>query len=238
MAEPSLDVEILWQHDTCCVINKPGGVLTQAPPGIDSLELRLRYFRKQQTQGQQDYVGVPHRLDRPASGAMVFGWNRNTTRKIASQFEARRVAKKYWTVVEGTIHQERGTWQDMMRKVPDEARSEIVADDHPDGQLARLTYQVLGNNVGLTWIEIELETGRTHQIRLQAGSRGWPILGDSLYGSSRAFGPPEIDERARWIALHSRHLEFEIPRLKQRQTFTAPLPNFWKELPAELQIPV
>lgn len=237
MDDPLFDVTLLWQHESCCVINKPGGVLTQAPPGIDSLEFRLRQFRGKQTQGQQDYVGVPHRLDRPVSGAMVFGWNRNTTRKIAAQFEQRRVVKKYWAVVEGKLAEPSGTWQDVMRKVPDEARSEIVSDDHPDGQTARLHFRVMGQAAEQTWIEIELETGRTHQIRLQASSRGCPILGDSLYGSRQVFGPQVIDERARWIALHSRYLEFELPHSKQRQSFVAPLPPAWAELSPDLQLP-
>jgi RluA family pseudouridine synthase len=227
MNEPSFELEFLWQHDSCCVINKPGGVLTQAPPGIDSIEWRLRQHRLTSTSGQQDYVGVPHRLDRPVSGAMVFGWTRSMTRKLAAQFESRRVVKKYWALVAGQVPEDRGVWEDTMRKIPDEAKSEIVSADHPDGQHARLFFEVKGRSENMTWLEIQLDTGRTHQIRLQASSRARPILGDALYGSSQNFGPETNDERARWIALHSRYLEFDGPQTKERIAIQAPVPQAW-----------
>jgi 23S rRNA pseudouridine1911/1915/1917 synthase len=77
-------------------------------------------------------------------------------------------------------------------------------------------------------LEVKLETGRTHQIRVQAAQRGHPVLGDGLYGSLRAFGPQYDDERLRAIALHATVLEFEHPRTHELVTVTAPLPDYWK----------
>ncbi|MEM9660622.1 MAG: hypothetical protein AAF961_19830, partial [Planctomycetota bacterium] len=87
-----------------------------------------------------------------------------------------------------------------------------------------------------TWLEIELETGRTHQIRVQAASRGHPVVGDSQYGSSATFGPDRLELRDRPIALHARRLGFRHPMTGDSVAVTAPLPHPWDalRLPAEL----
>ena len=183
-------LEVLYHNGPCLVINKPAGVLTQAPPGIDSLEVRVRdYFRHQESKAANTniYTGVPHRLDRPVSGAMVFARHVRATRRLAAQFEQRSVSKIYWAIVTNQNLPESGTWQDHLRKIPGRAFVEVVEADHPDGKKAILHFerkQVLGE---YALLQIQLETGRTHQIRVQAASRGYPILGDDQYGSSIRF---------------------------------------------------
>ena len=98
--------------------------------------------------------------------------------------------------------------------------------------MAILHYVVLGRTEGGCWLEIETETGRMHQIRIQAASRGHPVLGDRLYGSRAAFGPDTEDERARWIALHARCLRFRHPMMGQPVEVTAPLGPYWPDLMA------
>jgi 23S rRNA pseudouridine1911/1915/1917 synthase len=120
-----------------------------------------------------------------------------------------------------------GTWTDSLRKVPGEARSELVESSHPDAQLAILHYRTRATTTAGTWLEIELETGRTHQIRLQAAAHGHAVLGDSLYGSPHPFGPPTEDERARAIALHARAIEFLHPMTNLPIVLAAPLPDYW-----------
>lgn len=223
--------EILLEQGACLLINKPGGLLTQGPPGVDSLETRVRQFLKTRDEKPgKAYVGVPHRLDRPVSGVMVFTKNIRAAQRLAGQFRERTVGKTYWAVVDGYLGAESGTWQDWMRKLPDQARSEIVAADHPDAQQAILHYRVRGKLEGRTWIQVKLETGRTHQIRLQASHHGHPILGDEMYGSTTPFGPQTVDIRKRWIALHSRMLEFEHPISKLAVSQTAVLPEWWHKL--------
>jgi 23S rRNA pseudouridine1911/1915/1917 synthase len=226
--------DFLELRDNWVAINKPGGVLTQAPPGIDSVELRLYRWRQQRAAGSEEatYVGVPHRLDRPVSGVMLLGLSRNMTRRLAELFQRREVSKYYWAVVEGDVPDDAGSWSDFMRKIPDEARSEIVPAEHPDAQVAILNYRVLGRAAGLSWLRIDLETGRTHQIRLQCASRGWPILGDELYGAVRAFGPQTADLRERWIGLHARRLSFREPGAGGGKlvSVVAPLYECWREL--------
>lgn len=218
----------------CYVINKPGGLLTQGPPGIDSLELRIKSFVKRRDEKPgKVYLGVPHRLDRPASGVMLFAKNVRAAKRIALQFQQRTVSKTYWAVVDGEVTDEEGIWEDSMRKLPDRAKSEVCEPDHPDAQTARLGYRVVGVEDGKSWLEIQLETGRTHQIRLQASHRGHPIIGDELYDSFAAFGPETLDTRKRWIALHARKIGFEHPMTREQLEFTAKLSSHWDQLPFE-----
>jgi RluA family pseudouridine synthase len=252
MTDPGF--EILYESEPCLAVAKPPGVLTQAPPGIDSMEVRIKTFLRRRgvplappgrpprddsvplalpgrPQDLEDvYLGVPHRLDRPASGTMLFAKTRRAIRKLGAQFERRRVKKTYWACVQGRVSPETGDWSDFLRKVPGVARAEIVGPDHPQGRLAVLHYRVLGGGAWGTWLAIELETGRTHQIRVQCSSRGYPILGDAQYGSTVPFGPPYEDERLRWIALHAQSLSFFDPSTRQPVTVSASVPAEWQTL--------
>ncbi|MHB1035831.1 MAG: RluA family pseudouridine synthase [Pirellulales bacterium] len=225
------DLQILYEQGPCLVVLKPAGLLTQAPPGIDSIEVRIKEFlrRRDQPLGEV-YLGVPHRLDRPVSGAMVFGKHTRATRRLGKEFEKRRVRKIYWACVEGEVAPAEGTWEDYLRKVPGEPRAEIVPCDHPEGRRAVLHYRTLGRTRWGSWLAIELETGRTHQVRIQAASRGWPILGDFQYGATTSFGTQYEDERLRAIALHARTLSFRHPMTRETVTVTAPLAEAWREL--------
>jgi 23S rRNA pseudouridine1911/1915/1917 synthase len=222
-------VEVIYEQGPCLVVNKPGGVLTQAVPGIDSMEARIKQAIKLQTGKTQGdvYLGVPHRLDRPVSGAILFARHVRATRRLAEQFEGRMVRKTYWALLEGPFAEERGTWRDFMRKIPGEPRAEIVDRQHPEARLAILDFQVRQRLPNATWIEIELQTGRTHQIRLQTAARGFPVIGDSQYGATREFGPQSDDLRERWIALHARSLSFRHPMTREPVTVQAPLPQPW-----------
>ncbi len=214
------------------VVNKPAGLLTQAPPGIDSMESRLKKFLKiREEKPGKVYLGVPHRLDRPVSGAMVFAKNIRATRRLGQQFEFRSVVKKYWAIVEGRPQDAAGEWADYIRKIPGQAKSEVVDENHPDAQLAILKYQVKQEFDGTTLLEIKLETGRTHQIRLQCSSRGLPIVGDVQYNSQISFGEFEPDERKRRIALHARFLKLEHPISNEIVSNTAPLSGPWSDFP-------
>jgi 23S rRNA pseudouridine1911/1915/1917 synthase len=222
--------EILYEQGPCLVVCKPPGLPTQAVGGIDNLEARIKAMLKQRDRLPGNvYLGIAHRLDRPASGAIVFGKHSRATRRLAEQFEGRLVRKIYWAGVEGSGLPAEGTWEDYVRKVPGEARAEIVPPDHPDQRRAVLHYRTLAAADGVTWLEIQLHTGRTHQIRIQAASRGYPVLGDAQYGATKPFGPQHEDYRLRAIALHARLLEFRDPSTRQMVAVTAPLPPFWPQ---------
>jgi 23S rRNA pseudouridine1911/1915/1917 synthase len=220
--------EILYEQGPLLIVAKPGGLLTQAPPGIDSLESRVREFLKRRDAKTGNiYLAVLHRLDRPVSGVLALARHVRAARRVAQQFEDRTVRKTYWAIVEGVVEPESGVWTDHLRKIPGEPRAEVVPADHPEGRIAVLHYRTLQHLANQTWLEIELETGRTHQIRVQAASRGHPVLGDELYGASSPFGPQTEDPRERCIALHARSLELRHPMTGEAVFVEAPLPDAW-----------
>lgn len=230
--------EILLEQGAVILLNKPGGLLTQGPPGIDSLELRVKNFLKvRDHKPGKVYLGVPHRLDRPVSGVMVVVKNVRAAKRISEQIRERTVTKIYWVVVEGHVEPDAGRWSDWMRKIPDQAKSEIVQSDHEQAKEAILQFRVRDrfeiDGQDLTHLEIELHTGRTHQIRLQCSCRDHPIVGDTLYSATTHFGPQTEDLRARWIALHARRLAFEHPIAKTPVEQVATLPNHWSIFPIQ-----
>ncbi|QDS98933.1 RluA family pseudouridine synthase [Adhaeretor mobilis] len=223
-------LEILYEDGPCLIVNKPSGLLTQAPRGIDSLELLIAdHYRRRdkKTAEEKIYVGLVHRLDRPVSGAIAFTRHVRAARKLAKQFQERTVSKTYWACVAGTVADDEGTWTDYLHKRHGMAQAEVVTEDHPAAKHAVLHYRVRHRGTDWTWLEIELETGRTHQIRIQAASRGHAVVGDSQYGSEQPFGPPELEMRDRPIALHARELGFTHPMNDDPLHFTAPLPVTW-----------
>ncbi len=226
----SVGFEILFEEGPCLVVNKPAGILTQSPPGIDSLEVRIKNFLiERENKPGKAYLGVPHRLDRPVSGAIVVAKHVRAARRLSEQFEGRIVRKMYWAVVEGNVPDESGKWIDSVCKVHGQAQGEVVAEDHPNAKSAVLSFQVKGRFDGMTWLEIALETGRYHQIRVQTSSHGFPVVGDDLYGATTGFGAPAENRRDRVIALHARDLAFRHPMTQEDVNVTAPLPAMWQD---------
>lgn len=221
--------QLLYEDGPCFAVLKPGGLLTQGPPGVDSLEVRFkRFLQRREGKTGNVYLGVPHRLDRPVSGVILLARHVRAARRLSEQFEGRLVQKTYWAVVEGRVTPDEDYWCDFHRKTPGEAKAELVSPDHPEGKPAILRYRVLGATDERSWLEIELETGRTHQIRVQMAAHGHPILGDTLYGARTPFGPATDDERQRWIALHARHIAFKHPMTGESVSVTAPLLEPWR----------
>jgi RluA family pseudouridine synthase len=221
-------LEVLYDSGPCLVVNKPPGVLTQAPAGIDSLEVRVKafYCEREQKEGNI-YLGLPHRLDRPVSGAIVFARHVRAAQRLSTQFEHRTVSKVYWAFVEGQVQLDEGTWIDFLHKRHGMAQAIVVPEGDPRGKRAVMHYRVLTRTQIGSWLEVELETGRTHQIRVQSSSRGHPVLGDAQYGSKYPFGEQFLDERLRAIALHARQLGFNHPMTGEALDIIAPPPAAW-----------
>jgi 23S rRNA pseudouridine1911/1915/1917 synthase len=234
MQEPGLD--ILLDDDCLLAFNKPSGVATQAPRQYDSMHRRVRAWRDQMD-GPGSYLGFPHRLDRPASGILLVAKTPRAARLISRQFERRQIAKTYWACVSGHIEPAEGTWSDYVRKLPNVPKVEIVPADAAGALEAVLHYRVIGRTTYGSLLEIRLQTGRTHQIRIQAASRGHPILGDRLYDSAVSFGPETSKDRERAIALHARSLTFQHPTTHEDCTIRAEPPETWQALVADGELP-
>ena len=209
---------ILYEDNHCLAVAKPAGLLTQGVPTnspagpIPTLEAQVKaYLKERYHKPGNVYLGIPHRLDRPVSGVVLFARNTKAARRLAEQFQQRQVRKIYWAIVEGEVEPPTGVWEDWLRKLPEESRAERVEPDAPGARHATLQYSRLSSAVGRSLLEIAPQTGRMHQIRLQAAVRGWPICGDVLYGAQTPFGPTPASARDRVIALHARSLTFLHP---------------------------
>jgi 23S rRNA pseudouridine1911/1915/1917 synthase len=221
---------VLYEDNHCLAVDKPAGLSTQAPPGVPALELLARdYLKEKYHKPGRVYLGVPHRIDRGVSGVVLFARQTTSAQRLAEQFRNRQVRKVYWAVVEpsatGELPPEEGTWEDYLVKVLQQARAELAAPGTPGAKQALLRFRRLAAWDGGALLHIEPQTGRMHQIRIQAGSRGWPIRGDELYGARLPFGPPA---EARAIGLHARALTFLHPIRYEPITVTAPLPAGWQ----------
>ena len=223
----STDPAILYEDHHYIAVNKPCGLLTQAPEGIPSMESQVReYVRRSRSKTAGVYLGIPHRLDRPVSGVLMFACNTKAASKLSMQFQTHTVAKVYLAIVEGVMESDEGEWEDFVHKIPDVARSEVVAADHPQAKAAHTSWKVLERREDTTLIRLAPHTGRTHQLRVQSGSRGYPILGDTMYGAKRVYGPEAELERDRPIALHAFQLTFEHPFRKTAMTIEAASESF------------
>ncbi len=220
MLEP---VTILYEDSHCLAAAKPAPLPTQGAGGVPSLEAVVKnYLRVRHHKTGNVYLGIPHRLDRPVTGVVLFARTTKAAQRLAEQFAGRQVHKVYWAVVEGDVQPDEGVWEDWLRKAPEEARAERVSPDTPGAKHAVLRYRRRFLTPAGTLLEIELETGRTHQIRVQAAARGCPVVGDTLYGAARPFGES--------IALHARGLTFLHSIRYEPVTVTAPLPEAWERV--------
>jgi RluA family pseudouridine synthase len=232
---PDPGFAILLEDDACLGVIKPSGIATQAPVEYDSLEARIkRYLAPAGSDPAEVYLGIPHRLDRPVTGVMIFAKTRRAARNLAKQFERRRVQKRYWACVERVVEPNAGTWTDYLWKVYGEPRAQVVDAAHPGAQEAVLRYRTVGRHRAGSVLEIELETGRTHQIRVQASSRGHAVLGDTMYGARSPFGPTVDEERQQRIGLLARELVFFHPSTREETRLIAPLDEAWDALELDL----
>src|SRR5436305_10761433 len=134
MSEPT----VLFEDNHCLALNKPGGLLTQGlPVGLPTLWAWARdYLRTTYHKTGNVYLGVPHRLDRPVSGVVLFAKSSKAAARLAEQFRERQVSKTYWALVDGVVEPAEGIWIDWLRKIVDEARAEIVEEGTPDARRA------------------------------------------------------------------------------------------------------
>jgi 23S rRNA pseudouridine1911/1915/1917 synthase len=226
--------KVLYEDNHLLAVAKPAGIPTQgAAVGNDSLVKQAKEFLRQEYHKPGNvYLGVVSRLDSPVSGVVVFARTSKAAARLNEQFRNRQVEKVYWALVEGRIEPPEAEYIDWMTKDERRQRMTIVkqASDAPrkasgkpagGAQQARLKYKCLKVSRAASLLEISLETGRKHQIRVQLAARGHAVMGDRKYGSKRKF--------ADGIALHCRRLVIEHPVKKTPLELIAPLPKAWKE---------
>ena len=159
-----------------------------------------------------------HRLDRPTSGALVFARTSKGLSRLNEQFRDKTTRKVYWAVVENKPEKKEGTLVHYLKKNEKQNKSYASLTETKDSKKAVLSYKLLCSSDKYHLLEIELETGRHHQIRCQLASIGCVIKGDLKYGAKRS-------NKDGSIHLHARHLEFSHPTTKELISVTAPVPD-------------
>ncbi len=223
MANPAAPLEILHEDNHVLVVNKPAGLATQGvAEGTPSVLTRAKNYLKQKyAKPGNVYVGIVSRLDSTVSGALVLARTSKAADRLTKQFQSGEVKKTYWALVEKPPQPQEGELSHWVLK-DDKARCmKIVPPRTRGAQHARLKYRTLGKEKLGTLVEVELLTGRKHQIRLQLSEIGSSILGDRKYGNRQPFADQVI-------ALHCVRLELTHPTTQKRLSFLCPPPANWK----------
>ena len=213
----------IYEDNHLLVLNKSPGLLTQ-PSGTeqDSLEQQAKdWLKVVYHKSGKVFLAAVHRLDKPVSGVVVFGKTSKAVERLNALMRSKQTRKIYWAWVEGYPPNSEGFLENFLAH--DDFQARLVGEHHPKGKLARLTYRVLEYRMDRSLLEIELETGRYHQIRLQLSAIGCPIWGDYKYGSRQDYEPGAI-------ALHHRSLQLIHPVSRASLTFEAPLPVAFESL--------
>ena len=166
------------------------------------------YLKKKYNKPGAAYLGVVHRLDRPTSGVILFAKTSKALRRLNEQFKNRIPKKKYWAIVTKEFADQKGTLSHWMTRNTKQNKSKAHIKEVPNSKLAKLQYQRVKDFDHYCLLEINLETGRHHQIRAQLSAMGFPIKGDLKYGASRS-------NKDGSISLHARLLEIEHPVTKE-----------------------
>ena len=228
---------VLFDRSGVIALAKPTGLATQAPTGIASVETMIREqlfgeaFQADLAAGRRrhpgGFLGMPHRLDRAVSGLLLVATTPRAARQLSRQFEQRAVDKTYLAVAAATAAAvaDPFEWRDLICKVPDEPRAEIVAEGDTGAREAVTEGRVLAADSSLVLLRLSPRTGRMHQLRLQAAARGLPIVGDTHYGGPPLAEAASLPERQRPIALHAWRIAFDDPDSGERVSLEAEPPK-------------
>ena len=231
-----IPLDIVYEDDDLAVINKPAGMIVHAGAGTTEddrnrgtlVNALLHRFSRLSAAGGELRPGIVHRLDKATSGLIVVAKNDESHRKLAAQFAGRQVKKTYIALVHGWMKQERGTIRSSISR--DRVRRTRMTTRRSGGREAITHYTVqkrIDSKHGkFSLLELQIDTGRTHQIRVHLASLGHRVVGDTLYGA-----PREIRSKDHTTLslprnfLHAAKLELQHPRTDGRLSFSRPLPE-------------
>lgn len=203
---------VLYDDENLFIINKPSGLPVQG-----GTKHKRSLDRMIQTLLRSSDVRLVHRLDKDTSGVLVFAKNRKTAQNLTEQFRHRKTKKRYVAVVDGSLSKNKG-----MVDLPLLKKKDKVYVDHDQGQEAVTQYEIIAKNQkGKTFVKLEPQTGRTHQLRVHMAALDAPIVGDKRYSTNQ--------ETKADLLLHAYQLSFFLPDNNRSVTITAPLPNHFLE---------
>ena len=213
-------MKVLYEDNHIIVINKAAGEIVQGDKtgDVSLCDTMKQYIKEKYAKPGNVFIGLPHRLDRPVSGVVVFAKTSKALERLNRMFSEGAVKKIYWALTKGIptpAEAELETWILRNEKMN---KSFSYPKEVKGSKRAILHYRIAAASQNYNLIEVELKTGRHHQIRCQLSSIGCPIKGDLKYGAQRS--NPDGS-----ISLHARYIEFIHPVSKELIAITAPLPN-------------
>jgi len=228
-------MQVVYEDNHIIIVSKESGEIVQGDKTGDTplSEIVKQYIKETHAKPGNVFLGVVHRLDRPVSGLVVFAKTSKALTRLNNMFRDGEVHKTYWAIVErregvSDGYQPDGEWHQVENwLVRNEKQNKSYAYDRekPNAKLAKLRYRVIGASDRYTLLEVQLMTGRHHQIRCQLSAMGCPIKGDLKYGARRS--NPDGS-----ISLLARRVEFVHPVSKENICVEAPVPddNLWKAI--------
>ncbi|MBA6152475.1 RluA family pseudouridine synthase [Gelidibacter maritimus] len=214
------NLQVLYEDNHLIIVNKRAGDIVQGDKTGDAplSDVVKNYIKEKYNKPGNVYLGVAHRLDRPTTGVIVFAKTSKALPRLNKIFAQKDAKKTYWALVKQPPPKTEDTLIHWLKKNPKNNKSTAYSKEIPDGKKAILHYNILKSLDHYYLIEIQLETGRHHQIRAQLSSIGSPIKGDLKYGFDRS--NPDAS-----ISLHARGLSFIHPVSNKEIDIEAPLPD-------------
>jgi len=214
------NLEVLFEDNHLLIVNKKSGDIVQGDKTGDKplSDVVKEYIKEKYNKPGEVFLGVVHRLDRPTSGVIIFARTSKALERLNKMLRERTISKTYWAVVKNTPLKEKDSLIHFLKKNPKNNKSTVFTKETDASKKAILHYLVIKKLDNYSLLEIDLETGRHHQIRAQLAYIGSPIKGDLKYGASRS-------NKDGSIHLHARKISFTHPVSKENILFLAPIPN-------------
>lgn len=220
----AIPIDIRYEDHDLIVVDKPPGLVVHPAPGHDSgtlVNALLYHCKDIEGIGGEVRPGIVHRLDQDTSGIMVVAKTQQAMDSLAAQFQSREVRKAYVALVAGRPHPPAGRIETLIGRSPRDRKKMAVTTVH--GKRAVTHYKVTETLGAFSLLRVQIETGRTHQIRVHMASVGCPIMGDAIYAGHRKRQWHSIESCKRQM-LHAESLSFRHPESGEPLTFTSPLP--------------
>ena len=226
----NIPLDILYEDDDLLIVNKPKGMVVHPAVGhsTGTLVNAIMYHCQGNLSGINGEIrpGIVHRIDKDTTGSLIICKNDEAHRNIAEQIKEHSVTRRYVGVVAGTFSEESGTVEGAIGRHPNDRKRMTI--NEKNGKPAVTHYRVIQTLKGASFMEFELETGRTHQIRVHMASISHPLLGDTVYGNSK--NPYKLQGQA----LHARTIGFIHPTTGEYIEVSAPIPEYMTELVRKL----
>lgn len=223
-------MEVLYEDNHIIIVNKSSSEIVQGDKtgDVPLSETVKQYIKEKYAKPGNVFLGVVHRLDRPVSGVVTFARTGKSLARLNEMFRTKDVHKTYWAIVKDTPENPEGELVHWLVRNEKQNKSYAYDKEVPNSKKAILHYKVIARSDNYTLLEIDLKTGRHHQIRCQLAKMGCPIKGDLKYGAKRS--NPDGS-----ISLHARRIQFVHPVSKIDIDVVAPVPNdpLWQSFASE-----